>query len=245
MNTTTRWIVGAIAFLVCTGGATYAGAWHQRAADNQAAADAAAKASEHAADVAKQAADSATRLFADSMKTLAAKKAIADSDAARARRDLGRITVIGPVQPTTTSSTPAPEPGSVAADVPPDAAPVAIQRQGDAHVYVVPKFVVDLGAELRKSLESSQTEAAQAERNLAIARGVMRADSNTVRELRSALANRTTAEDIAKSNAGQDCRIAFVIHCPPRKVVAIGAFAVGVLGGVIIDRAITNGSARP
>jgi hypothetical protein len=210
------------------------GARHQSAQDKQHAADAQAKVSEDAAKVSKHVGDSVKGVFADSMKSLRVAKAKADSDAQHALAHLGTITVIH-------SSRPAAPRGETIlggdAQPEPDTTKYAtIQRQGDPRLYDVPQFVVDLGAELRKSLVEKSDEAAKAERNLAIAATSMAADSNTIHDLRTALASRVTAEDIAKSNAGQECRVLPFIPCPSRKVVALTFTLAGLVGGYELVR---------
>jgi hypothetical protein len=228
-NRAVRWGAAVLGGLLLLWLARCDGARHQSARDRQDAADAQATASENAAKASARVGDSIARVFADSMHALRVAKVKADSDAAHALAHLGTITVIH-------RDTPVPRGETAVAGV--DAQPepdttkyAAIQRQGDPRLYDVPQFVVDFGAELRKSLTEKSDEAAKAERNLAIAQSSMAIDSNTIHDLRTALASRVTAEDIAKSNAGQDCRLLPFVSCPSRKVVAIGAFVLGAVGG--------------
>jgi hypothetical protein len=228
-NTAARVVAAALVALGSLWLARCSGERHQSARDRQDAADAQAQTSETAAKASAKVGDSVTRVFADSMKALRVAKAKADSGAARALQHLGTITVIH-------RDTPAPRGETAVAGVDgqpePDTTKYAtIQRQGDPRLYDVPQFVVDLGAELRKSLVEKSDEAAKAERNLAIAQSLHAADTNTIRDLRTALDARTKAEDIAKSDAGQECRLLLFVPCPPRKVVAVTAFALGAFGG--------------
>jgi hypothetical protein len=228
-NRAVRWGAAVLGGLLLLWLARCDGARHQSARDRQGAADAQATASENAAKASARVGDSIARVFADSMHALRVAKVKADSDAAHALAHLGTITVIH-------RDTPAPRGETAVAGV--DAQPepdttkyAAIQRQGDPRLYDVPQFVVDLGAALRKSLVEKSDEAAKAERNIGLASRVMAADSNTIRDLRTALDARTKAEDIAKSDAGQECRLLLFVPCPPRKVVAVTAFALGAFGG--------------
>jgi hypothetical protein len=228
-NTAARVVAAALVAATSLWLARCDGARHQSARDRQDAADAQATASENAAKASAKVGDSLARVFADSMKALRVAKAKADSGAARALQHLGTITVIH-------RETPAPRGETAVAGVDgqpePDTTKYAtIQRQGDPRLYDVPQFVVDLGAELRKSLVEKSDEAAKAERNLAIAQSLHAADTNTIRDLRTALASRTKAESIAKSNAGQDCRVAWFLPCPPRKVVALTFTIAGLAAG--------------
>jgi hypothetical protein len=228
-NRAVRWGAAVLGGLLLLWLARCDGARHQSARDRQDAADAQATASENAAKASARVGDSIARVFADSMHALRVAKVKADSDAAHALAHLGTITVIH-------RDTPAPRGETAVAGV--DAQPepdttkyAAIQRQGDPRLYDVPQFVVDLGAELRKSLIEKSDEAAKAERNLAIANSLVATDSNTIRNLRAALDQRAKAEDIAKSNAGQDCRVAWFLPCPPRKVVALTFTIAGLAAG--------------
>jgi hypothetical protein len=227
-NRAVRWGAAVLGGLLLLWLARCDGARHQSARDRQGAADAQATASENAAKASAKVGDSVMRVFADSMKALRVAKAKADSDAAHALTHLGTITVIH-------RDTPAPRGETVLggdAQPEPDTTKYAtIQRQGDPRLYDVPQFGVDLVAELRRALAEKSDEAAKAERNLAIAQSLRAADTNTIRDLRTALASRVKAEDIAKSNAGQDCRVAWFLPCPRRKVVALTFTIAGLAAG--------------
>jgi hypothetical protein len=228
-NTVARVVAAALVAGVSLWMARCEGARHQSARDRQDAADAQAQTSENAAKHDAHIGDSVKAILADSMKALRVAKAKADSDAARALQHLGTITVIHRYV-----SAPRGETAVAGADgqPEPDTTKYAtIQRQGDPRLYDVPQFVVDLGAELRKSLVEKSDEAAKAERNLAIAQSLHAADTNTIRDLRTALDARTKAESITKSNAGQDCRVAWFLPCPARKVVALTFTIAGLAAG--------------
>lgn len=235
-NTVARVVAAALVAGVSLWMARCEGARHQSARDRQDAADAQAQTSENAAKHDAHIGDSVKAILADSMKDLRVAKAKADSDAAHALNHLGTITVIHSSQPAAPRGETAVTGGD--AQTEPDTTKYAtIQRQGDPRLYDVPQFVVDLGAELRKSLVEKSDEAAKAERNLAIAQSLHAADTNTIRDLRTALASRTKAESIAKSNAGQDCRILPFVPCPPRWLM----FTAGAVGGGILGYELSKG----
>lgn len=219
-------IVGAFALLWL---ARCDGARHQSARDRQDAADAQAKASENAAKHDAQIGDSVKAVLADSMRDLRAAKAKADSLTAHATASIGRVTFIGPAK------APAPRGetliGGEMAQEPDTTKYATIQRAGDARLYVVPQFGVDLTNELRRALAAKSAEADKAERNLAIAASASAKDTATIRDLRDALSKRGQAESIAKSNAGQECRLVPFVPCPPRKVVALTFTVVGAFAG--------------
>jgi hypothetical protein len=226
-NTAARIVAAALVALACLSIAHCDGARRQGARDKQDAADAQAATSEQNAKASAKVGDSVTRVFVDSMKALRAAKAKADSDATRAIARVGTITVIHRDTPAPRGETPL---GSDAQPEPDTTKYATIQRQGDTRLYVVPQFGVDLTNELRRALTEKSDEAAKAERTLALASSVMATDSNTIRDLRSALASRTTAENIAKSNAGQDCRLLPFVPCPPRWLMFVAG---GISGGVL------------
>lgn len=158
--------------------------------------------------------------FADTLTKLAIAKASGDSALARANRSVGRITIL--------HSAPAPE-TPVPGDAPDTLAWVAIQRQGDARTYTVPKFVVDAGADLRNALTAKTREAATAHVALDLANLTIAADSNVIRSQAAQIVARTAAENAAKTKAGGGCSVLF-IPCPPRWV----AFTVGAIGGAAL-----------
>jgi hypothetical protein len=228
-NRAARWGAAVAIAVVSLWLARCDGAHRRSARDRQDAADAQATASENAAKAAAKAGDSVRRLYADSMKDLRIAKAKADSDATHALAHLGTITVIHSAPPTAPRGETALG-GSSSAPEPDTTKRATIQRAGDPQLYVVPQFVVDLGAELRRSLVEKSDEAAKAERNLAIVSRLVEIDSNTIRDLRGAIASRTTAEGIAKSNARQDCRLLPFVPCPPRWLMFVAG---GVGGGIL------------
>lgn len=161
--------------------------------------------------------------FADSLTKLAALKASADSQVAKANRSTGRITIIGSAKAPETSidGGAQPEPDTTAY--------VAIQRQGDARTYTVPKFVFDAQADVRNALAAKTREAEAAAGALTLAQLTIVADSNTIRSQGDELTHRKAAEDAAKEKAGGGCSVLF-IPCPPRWVT----FTLGTIGGGII-----------
>jgi hypothetical protein len=113
----------------------------------------------------------------------------------------------------------------------------SIQRQGDARVYTVPQFVVDVGQALRDALTKAQASQAQSD---ALVAQLQRTIADDVKAIAARDAGETalTAEVATlKSSDGRDCRI-LLWSCPSRKVVGVGALVIGGIGGALLGQRI-------
>ena len=233
-NTVARWIVGIAAFVLCLWLAQCRGERIGGADATLALQDSVAKtaAAQSKAFDKVRAADLAT--FTDSLAAATRAKIAADSQAKRAQTVVNRISVLGPAKSPSGEApvSSAPEPGSGPAGEPPDTVKYsAIQRQGDPRVYTIPQFVVDAGAELRKALTASLADATSAHAALDLAQLTIRADSNAIGSRETQIGALASAESAAKSKAGEGCKFALLIPCPPRTVVAIGSLLIGAAAG--------------
>jgi hypothetical protein len=244
-NTAARWAALVVVAIVSLWLARCQGASSARADDRQKAADAATKLSEHLTDSLNRIRALEGARLRDSIARLDSARVVADAARRRADSTARRLSIVGPARaPSATrliatgdsGRTSAPSNGLGPADSPPDTTRyVAIQRQGDPRLYTVPQFAVDAWNDQRTALATSIARADAAEAALRQSRALAAADSNVIRQQASTISSLHIGESVAKSNAGRDCRIAFVFGCPPRKVVAGGALLVGLVGGALLD----------